>query len=133
MYLLDTSIISYLVLKNPTIIEKFKQISPKLIACCSIVAAELIYGTHLKPSKTEVLTKYYLTLFGNIKVFEFGMTEAIKFAKIKSELKKAGAIIEDFDLMIASICLANDLILVTHNLKHFKNIPGLKVEDWVVD
>jgi len=36
--------------------------------------------------------------------------------------------VEDFDLMIASICLANDLTLITNKLKHFKNIPDLKVE-----
>lgn len=26
---------------------------------------------------------------------------------------------------------ASDLVLVTHNVKHFERIPGLKMEDWV--
>ncbi len=33
--------------------------------------------------------------------------------------------------MIASVALAHDLTLVTHNLKHFSEIPGLRVEDWL--
>lgn len=34
------------------------------------------------------------------------------------------------DLLIASITLANDLILVTHNVSEFSRVPGLKIEDW---
>jgi tRNA(fMet)-specific endonuclease VapC len=32
---------------------------------------------------------------------------------------------------IASFALANDVTLVTRNLKHFRQVPGLKVENWV--
>jgi tRNA(fMet)-specific endonuclease VapC len=35
------------------------------------------------------------------------------------------------DLLIASITLANRATLVTRNLRHFKQIPGLKLENWV--
>ncbi|WP_293084250.1 hypothetical protein [Okeania sp. SIO3B5] len=34
------------------------------------------------------------------------------------------------DIFIASIALVNDLILVTHNVREFKRIEGLKIEDW---
>ncbi len=35
------------------------------------------------------------------------------------------------DLLIASITLANDATLVTRNLKHFRQVPNLKVVNWV--
>lgn len=35
------------------------------------------------------------------------------------------------DLKIASICLAHDAMLLTRNVGHFKNIPGLRVENWL--
>jgi predicted nucleic acid-binding protein len=35
------------------------------------------------------------------------------------------------DLLIASTAMANDLTLVTHNVKHFEVIAGLRVEDWL--
>jgi tRNA(fMet)-specific endonuclease VapC len=34
------------------------------------------------------------------------------------------------DLQIASIALANDLILVTGNVEEFRRVHGLRVEDW---
>jgi len=35
------------------------------------------------------------------------------------------------DLLISAITLSIDAILVTRNLKHFRQIPRLKVENWV--
>jgi tRNA(fMet)-specific endonuclease VapC len=34
------------------------------------------------------------------------------------------------DLLIASICLANRATLVTRNLKHFRQVASLPVENW---
>jgi tRNA(fMet)-specific endonuclease VapC len=34
------------------------------------------------------------------------------------------------DLIIASIVLTNNGILVTHNVKEFKQVPNLRIEDW---
>jgi len=34
------------------------------------------------------------------------------------------------DLLIASITLANDALLVTRNLRHFRHVPYLKLENW---
>ena len=46
-------------------------------------------------------------------------------------LQRIGAPIEDFDLLIASAAKARDLTLVTDNVKHFKGIEGLRIENWV--
>jgi tRNA(fMet)-specific endonuclease VapC len=35
------------------------------------------------------------------------------------------------DLLIASVALAHDLTLVTHNTGHFQEMPGLRLEDWL--
>jgi predicted nucleic acid-binding protein len=43
------------------------------------------------------------------------------------KLKKIGR----SDLLIASITLANDAILVTRNLRHFRQVPHLQAENWV--
>jgi len=34
------------------------------------------------------------------------------------------------DLLIASIALANDVTLITHNTSEFSRILNLKIEDW---
>lgn len=33
--------------------------------------------------------------------------------------------------MIASVALLHNLTLVTHNTADFRNIPGLRLEDWL--
>jgi tRNA(fMet)-specific endonuclease VapC len=34
------------------------------------------------------------------------------------------------DLLIASHALCEQAILVTHNIRHFARVPGLRVEEW---
>ena len=52
------------------------------------------------------------------------------YSRIRANLEKAGTPISSNDLLIASIALTNDLILVTHNIREFRLIEGLKIEDW---
>ena len=35
------------------------------------------------------------------------------------------------DLLVASVALANRATLVTRNLRHFRQVPGLDLENWV--
>lgn len=60
------------------------------------------------------------------------LTEAAVRAssKLYAKLRKTGQAVDDLDLLIAGIALANDLVMVTHNRKHFDRIEGLIVEDW---
>jgi predicted nucleic acid-binding protein len=58
--------------------------------------------------------------------------EAAKIGgEIYAGLKKEGRLINDADILIASIVKAHDAVLVTNNLGHFSRIQGLKVENWL--
>jgi tRNA(fMet)-specific endonuclease VapC len=52
------------------------------------------------------------------------------YGKIRADLAMAGTPISSNDIQIASIALANHLTLVTHNIREFSRIEGLKLEDW---
>lgn len=69
----------------------------------------------------EFINNFDLVLLDQLSCNEFG--------KIYSELKKKGKIIGEFDIIIAAIVKTNNLILVTRNKKHFKNID-IKIEVW---
>jgi tRNA(fMet)-specific endonuclease VapC len=62
------------------------------------------------------------------KIVSFNAAAAEEFDKLRQnkKLKKIGRA----DLLIASIALASRATLVTRNLKHFHQIPGLQVENW---
>jgi tRNA(fMet)-specific endonuclease VapC len=52
-------------------------------------------------------------------------------AEIYAHLQKAGALIEDADILIASMVKFKDFILVTNNTAHFHRIQDLKTDNWL--
>ena len=54
----------------------------------------------------------------------------MEYAKQKSELRRQGSLIDDFDLLIGCTAIVNDLILVTDNVKHFNRLP-VEIQNWV--
>jgi tRNA(fMet)-specific endonuclease VapC len=56
---------------------------------------------------------------------------AEQFGKTQGELRQKGIAVAMPDLMIASVALVHDLTLVTHNTADFRNIPGLRLDDWL--
>ena len=124
-YLLDTNIlIDHIRGKREIKIDVLEEGSTISI----ITLAELYYGAAKSndPKKTfTIIRKLLLDLELQVRtpdeetVFEFG--------KMKAELEVKGTRLEDFDLLIAATAKAENLMLVTKNLKHFKRITGLKL------
>ena len=68
--------------------------------------------------------------FKGTEIYPFDELSARKYSIIRTQLEKDGLMISERDLKIASIAMANKLIVVTHNVKEFKRIEKLDVEDW---
>jgi tRNA(fMet)-specific endonuclease VapC len=68
-------------------------------------------------------------LLNNLLIVPIDRAAATEFDRLRdvSKFWKIGRA----DLLISSIVLANRAKLVTRNLRHFKQIPGLKLENWV--
>ena len=131
MYILDTNTCIYFLKgEYPSIREKFKQINNNQIIIPVVVEAELRYGAEKSQRRTENLkvVEAFLETFDRA---YFDSNAAIEYSKIRAELEIAGTPIGSNDLFIASIAIANNAILVTHNTKEFSRVPGLHVEDWV--
>lgn len=130
MFLIDSNILSYIIRGNVEVKDKFNQYYDQ-IKLCSIVQAELLYGAQ-KIKSTNLVEKYNI-IFETFEVLGFGSKEAIMFADLKAKLSNEGRIVEDVDLMIATIALVNNLTLVTNNTKHFDRIDTLKLENWYLN
>jgi tRNA(fMet)-specific endonuclease VapC len=52
-------------------------------------------------------------------------------ARQNTRLWKAGTKIGDLDLLLDSQALALDATFVTNNMKEFKRLQGLSLENWV--
>lgn len=57
----------------------------------------------------------------------------VKASEIYAYLKKQGNLIEDADILMASIAIVEDLVLITNNIKHFERIESLATENWLAD
>jgi tRNA(fMet)-specific endonuclease VapC len=64
-------------------------------------------------------------------ILAFGKADATRGAEIESHLVTMGKPVGLADVLIAAHAVSNNLILVTNNTKHFENVPGLKLENWL--
>lgn len=129
-YLLDTNTcIIYLTRSVPGVRRRLESLSPEEIAVCSIVKAELFYGAMRSnnPNRTLTQQRNFLNLFISL---PFDDIAAMTCGRIRAQLASLGIPIGPYDLQIAAIALANNLILVTHNTREFSRIEGLQFEDW---
>jgi tRNA(fMet)-specific endonuclease VapC len=129
-WLLDTNAcIRYLNGRSPKLRAKFDTSDPAHIRVCSVVKAELFFGAarSSNPIQTQANQQLFLSRFPSL---PFDDSAAEVYAEIRSDLVQRGLVIGPNDLMIASICQANDVILVTHNVNEFGRVASLKIEDW---
>lgn len=130
VYLLDTNVcIMYLKGKSERIKIRIDGLHREQIAVCAIVKGELLYGAtgSNNPVKALNLQSAFVSQFVSLP-FDDGCAEV--YAGIRRSLASQGKPIGGNDLLIASIALANNLVLVTHNVREFSRVQGLQIEDW---
>jgi len=129
-YVLDTNFIVDVVCRKPQLVERFNEAVSKrtYMAIPRIVEYEVLRGfVHRPSSHKEAIYRYMRT---KCSVVDTNAAAWKRAAYIWAGLRKAGITIGDADILIAAYCIENGFILVTHNTKHFSNIPGIQLEDW---
>ena len=132
-YLLDTNICIHLLKDQFSIAQKIEDIGLSSFCISEITVAELIYGvengndiqreTNLKNINQLISAFSDRTLLIGDCFYEY--------ARQKSNLRRIGRTVGEFDLLIGSTAIVNDLILVTRNTKDFINLNGIKLENWI--
>jgi tRNA(fMet)-specific endonuclease VapC len=138
MYLLDTDTLTHLHAGNSNVVKQLNTVEDDLITITIITKIEVLRGRIdyvLKADTEEKLIKAQELLFrteellNQLPIIPINQLAADEFNRLRaiSKLRKIG----QADLLIASITLVNRAILVTRNLRHFQQIPGIKVVNWV--
>jgi tRNA(fMet)-specific endonuclease VapC len=128
-YLLDTNICIYVIKHRPARVrERFNALADQL--CISVITlAELIYGAE-KSSRPYENLRIVDQFCARLEVLPFGTRAATHYGQIWADLERAGRLISIHDLMIGGHARSEGLILVTNNMREFRRLPGLQVENW---
>lgn len=131
-YLLDTNICIYLIKKRPPeVLEQFRCHSPQEVAICTVTLYELEYGvqkSQFRQRSQDALAKFLLPL----NILDMDGPSATEAALVRAELEKKGMVIGPYDILIAGVARSRGMTLVTNNIREFKRIDGLNLENWVL-
>ncbi len=128
-YMLDTDTVSFTLRGHGQVATRLLEHRPSELCISSITLGELRYGAGVRRSRR--LHRLIDTFVESCTVAPFDESAADRFGAVAALLAHRGTRIGGFDALIGAHALALGLILVTHNLKHFLRIPGLRAESWV--
>ena len=131
MYLLDTDTLIYNLKGNNSIKRNLELHLEDPIKISVITLMELYFGAYKSEKVAGNLAKIR-RIENSFEIVSTGKESAQIFGMLKASLKKSGAPLDDFDLLIASCAMAHNLTLVTNNTKHFSRIDGLKLTNWTI-
>jgi tRNA(fMet)-specific endonuclease VapC len=129
-YLLDTNAcIDFLTGRFPEVAERILASDPDDLCLSSVVVAELRYGADKSQKKAENHGRIDV-LLGDVRCLDFDPAAAAVSGRIRAELERRGEPIGPYDLLIAAHALSLGLTLVSDNLKEFRRVEGLPLENW---
>ncbi|MHA1106142.1 MAG: type II toxin-antitoxin system VapC family toxin [Promethearchaeota archaeon] len=131
MILLDTSACIDYLNGNKEIKKKIED-QDELVHITSITIYEMNIGFErtkrkISEQRYKQLYKTWLEFISSMEIFTLGFKEAEKAAEIYDTLESQGKIIDDNDILIAGIMLANGIKkLITRNVRHFEIIEEIE-------
>jgi tRNA(fMet)-specific endonuclease VapC len=130
-YLLDTDTCIYLRQRRPeSVLKHFARLRVGDAAISVVTYGELFYGVekHTQSSSAFDRLAQLTTL---LPVLPLTFETAKAYGSIRADLERTGRPIGSNDLWIAAHARAEGLTLVTNNLKEFRRVRGLKLQNWV--
>jgi len=133
MYLLDTDILSNLMKRAPasSLVMRLARVPPEDQFTSSVTLGELLYGAHRSTRTAALLERIEETLLPELPILPFDSGAARRYGELRAELERRGTPIGDADTRVASIALSRGLTVVTGNERHFQQVPGLQIENWL--
>jgi tRNA(fMet)-specific endonuclease VapC len=135
LYVLDTDSVSLFQHGYPLVVQRADACSAGQLAVTVITVEEQLSGWYAELRRTkqrDQLAAIYLRMATTVQFLsrmqilpysEAAMARVDQFKAAKLNVAKS-------DLRIAAIVLEHGAILVTRNLRDFRRIPGLTIEDW---
>lgn len=130
-WMLDTNICIAIIRRRPeAALRRLRGKAIGQVGISSLTLAELHYGaarSREPAAARDALVEFVLAL----EVAPFDDAAAAIYGEVRAQLESRGQPIGPIDTLIAAHALALDTVLVTNNLREFRRVRGLVVEDWL--
>jgi tRNA(fMet)-specific endonuclease VapC len=130
-FLLDTNILSAHLRRPAGLAHRFFQHAGRLYAS-SVSLAELYDWANGRRDPDPLRASIQRLLKHEVSLIPFDADCAEEFGRVRAGLRPRGISVDNMDLLIGATALVYDLTVVTHNTRHFRHIPGLRVENWLM-
>jgi tRNA(fMet)-specific endonuclease VapC len=132
-YLLDTNALSEALrpAPDPTFLEQFRE-HQSTCALSSITWHELAFGVARLPSgrRKDHLERFLLEAVASLPILPYDSSAAALHAGERVRHAAAGRSLPFADGQVASIAVANGLLLVTRNARDVAYVDGLQLAPW---
>jgi tRNA(fMet)-specific endonuclease VapC len=125
-YLLDTNSCIYFIKGLFQLRQKTSEVGEENCFISEITIAELKFGIENSktPDKIKFIARFPVTsIYDSLDIY----------AKEKARLRKAGSMIDDFDILIGCSAIANNMIMVANNTSHFNRLENIQIEYWTLN
>ena len=130
-YLLDSDICSNYLRSPKRLFTRFLQHSGQL-HISSITLSDLVTWAYQQDDPIPKLIKIQ-NLALDLEILPFDDACALELGQLRGRLLRKGISISSIDFMLGCTALVHDLTMVTHNVADFRNIPDLRIEDWLAN
>jgi tRNA(fMet)-specific endonuclease VapC len=132
-YLLDTNVCVH-ALKNEFGVKQL--IAETGITRCflsQITIAELLFGVENSAPERRSLNRQNVEQFQALFISRVLSIDPVlaEYARQKVMLRRMGRPVDDFDLLIGATAIVHELTLVTRNTRHFADMNGIKLVNWI--
>ena len=127
-YLLDTNICIYFIKGKYELGKKILEVGEENCVISEITVAELKYGVENSntPETMRKIVEAFIPKFAIIPIYN----SLDIYVREKARLRKQGQMIDDFDILIGSASIANNMVMVTNNVAHLNRLEHIIIEDW---
>lgn len=130
-YLLDTDTVSALLRRTPNleVVRRLAGLDESQVFTSAITVGELVFGAIA--AALNDLENRIDVLLSSVPVVSFDEAAGYTYGRVRADLRSRGLTLDDPDLRIAAIALTHEMTVVTGNQRHFREVPGLELENWL--
>jgi predicted nucleic acid-binding protein len=129
-FLIDTDTCSAHLKQKGIVTNRFLQYTGGLHL--SAISLSELYAWVLRAKAPPARLRALREMLSDMKVLDVTTEVAEKYGQLQAALLDSGTPAPGMDLVIAATALVHDLTLVTHNTQDYRNVPDLRLADWLV-